>query len=256
MVKVPRHIAIIMDGNGRWAKRRMNMRIFGHRAGAEAVRRAMDCCRKHGVQYLTLYAFSTENWSRPKDEVDGLMNLLRKFLRENERELVEKECRFRVMGRRADLPEDLQAQIAKVEDTTRVFERQLIVCLSYGGRAEIVDAARRIAAEAKAGTLDPAAIDEAVFAGRMYMPDVPDPDLIIRTSGELRLSNFLLWECAYSELFVTDTLWPDFCEKDFLEAIDAFSRRKRRFGGLDASTTKPQIQEFKSPNGSEMEAAR
>jgi undecaprenyl diphosphate synthase len=229
----PRHIAIIMDGNGRWAKRRMNIRLFGHRAGAEAVRRAMDCCRKHGVRYLTLYAFSTENWSRPKDEVDGLMNLLRKFLRENERELIEKECRFRVMGRRADLPRDLQDLIAKVEDSTRRFSRELIVCLSYGGRAEIVDAARRIAAEVKAGTLDPGAIDEDAFAARMYAPDVPDPDLIIRTSGELRLSNFLLWECAYSELFVTDTLWPDFCEKDFLEALDAFSRRKRRFGGVE-----------------------
>lgn len=212
----------------------MNIRLFGHRAGAEAVRRAMDLCGKYGVRYLTLYAFSTENWSRPKDEVDGLMNLLRKFLRENEAELVEKRCRFRVMGRRADLPEDLQDLIAKVEGATSAFEQQLIVCLSYGGRAEIVDAARRIATEAKAGTLAPEEIDEATFAARMYAPDVPDPDLIIRTSGELRLSNFLLWECAYSELFVTDTLWPDFSEKDFLEALDAFSKRKRRFGGVDA----------------------
>ncbi|MBQ7722027.1 MAG: di-trans,poly-cis-decaprenylcistransferase [Kiritimatiellae bacterium] len=243
---MPRHIAIIMDGNGRWAKKRMNIRLFGHRAGAEAVRRAMDCCRRHGVQYLTLYAFSTENWSRPKDEVDGLMNLLRKFLRDNERELIEKECRFRVMGRKADLPEDLQAQIAQVEDATKGFEQQLIVCLSYGGRAEIVDAARRLADEARSGTLDPAAIDEAAFAARMYLPDVPDPDLIIRTSGELRLSNFLLWECAYSELFVTDTLWPDFSEKDFLEAVASFAKRKRRFGGLDASATKPQISDSKS----------
>ena len=235
MAGTPRHIAIIMDGNGRWAKRRMNIRLFGHRAGAEAVRRAMDLCGKYGVRYLTLYAFSTENWSRPRDEVDGLMNLLRKFLRENEAELVEKECRFRVMGRRTDLPVDLQDLIAKVEESTKRFSRELIVCLSYGGRAEIVDAARRLAAEAKAGTLDPDAIDERAFAARMYAPDVPDPDLIVRTSGEMRLSNFLLWECAYSELFVTDTLWPDFSEKDFLEALDAFSKRKRRFGGVETA---------------------
>ncbi len=235
--KVPRHIAMIMDGNGRWAKNRGKIRLAGHRAGAETVRRVLDYCKKYGVQYLTLYAFSTENWSRPKAEVTGLMKLLAKFLREKERDLIKDECRFRAIGRRADLPKDLQELIAKVEESTKRFKRQLIVCLSYGGRAEIADAATRLAEDVRSGKIPAGSISESTFASYLYAPDVPDPDLILRTSGEFRLSNFLLWEAAYSELYVTPALWPDFEEKDFIAALDAFASRSRRFGGVEAADT-------------------
>ena len=228
---------MIMDGNGRWAKKRGNIRLAGHRAGAETVRRVLDYCRKYGVQYLTLYAFSTENWSRPKAEVAGLMKLLAKFLREKERDLIADECRFRAIGRRADLSKDLQSLIAKVEESTKHFQRQLIVCLSYGGRAEIADAATRLADDVRAGKIPAGPISEETFASYLYAPDVPDPDLILRTSGEFRLSNFLLWEAAYSELYVTPVLWPDFEEKDFVAALDAFASRSRRFGGVETADT-------------------
>ena len=233
---IPRHIAMIMDGNGRWAKKRGSIRLAGHWAGAETVRRVLDYCRKYGVQYLTLYAFSTENWSRPKAEVTGLMKLLSTFLREKERDLIADECRFRAIGRRDDLPDGVKTLIEKVEASTRRFTRQLIVCLSYGGRAEIADAATRLAADARSGKLPPAPISEKTFASYLYAPDVPDPDLIIRTSGEFRLSNFLLWEAAYSELYVTPVLWPDFQEDDFVAALDDFASRSRRFGGVKAAT--------------------
>ncbi len=235
--QIPRHIAMIMDGNGRWAKNRGKIRLAGHRAGAETVRRVLDYCKKYGVQYLTLYAFSTENWSRPRAEVTGLMKLLDKFLREKERDLIKDECRFRAIGRRADLPKDLQELIAKVETSTKSFTRQLIVCLSYGGRAEIADAATRLAEDVRNGKLPAGPISEETFASYLYAPDVPDPDLILRTSGEFRLSNFLLWEAAYSELYVTPVLWPDFEEKDFIAALDAFASRSRRFGGVEAADT-------------------
>ncbi len=235
--QVPRHIAMIMDGNGRWAKNREKIRLAGHRAGAETVRRVLDYCKKYGVQYLTLYAFSTENWSRPKAEVTGLMKLLAKFLREKERDLIKDECRFRAIGRRADLPKDLQELIEKVEESTKRFKRQLIVCLSYGGRAEIADAATRLAEDVRSGKLPAGPVSENTFASYLYAPDVPDPDLILRTSGEFRLSNFLLWEAAYSELYVTPVLWPDFEEKDFIAALDAFALRSRRFGGVEAADT-------------------
>ncbi len=235
--QVPRHIAMIMDGNGRWAKNRGKIRLAGHRAGAETVRRVLDYCKKYGVQYLTLYAFSTENWSRPKAEVTGLMKLLAKFLREKERDLIKDECRFRAIGRRADLPKDLQELIEKVEESTKRFKRQLIVCLSYGGRAEIADAATRLAEDVRSGKLPAGPVSENTFASYLYAPDVPDPDLILRTSGEFRLSNFLLWEAAYSELYVTPVLWPDFEEKDFIAALDAFALRSRRFGGVEAADT-------------------
>ena len=235
--QVPRHIAMIMDGNGRWAKNRGKIRLAGHRAGAETVRRVLDYCKKYGVQYLTLYAFSTENWSRPKAEVTGLMKLLAKFLREKERDLIKDECRFRAIGRRADFPKDLQELIAKVEESTKRFKRQLIVCLSYGGRAEIADAATRLAEDVRSGKLSAGPVSEKTFASYLYAPDVPDPDFILRTSGEFRLSNFLLWEAAYSELYVTPVLWPDFEEKDFIAALDAFASRSRRFGGVEAADT-------------------
>ena len=235
--QIPRHIAMIMDGNGRWAKNRGKIRLAGHRAGAETVRRVLDYCKKYGVQYLTLYAFSTENWSRPKAEVTGLMQLLAKILREKERDFIKDECRFRVIGRRADLPKDLQELIAKVEESTKHFKRQLIVCLSYGGRAEIADAATRLAEDVRGGKLPAGPVSEETFASYLYAPDVPDPDLILRTSGEFRLSNFLLWEAAYSELYVTPVLWPDFEEKDFIAALEAFASRSRRFGGVEATDT-------------------
>jgi len=227
----PRHVAVIMDGNGRWALARGKPRLAGHRAGAETLERMLAWCIEEDIPYLTVYAFSTENWRRPKDEVDGLMKLLALFLRTKTARLVRQGVRFRAIGRRADLPPALQKAIAAAEAKTAGGTRQLLVALSYGGRAEIVDAARALAADAAAGRFDPAALDEAAFAARLYAPDVPDPDLVIRTSGEFRLSNFLLWECAYSEFHVTDTAWPDFDRVAFDRALAAYACRDRRMGG-------------------------
>ena len=228
---VPRHVAVIMDGNGRWAKRRMQPRLFGHRAGAESLRAVLRACREHGVEYLTVYAFSTENWVRPEDEVSGLMSLLRTFLKKDEHELHENQVRLRVTGRIGDLPKAVRAELERVMEATKHYEKgHLILALSYGGRTEIVDAVRVLAAKAKAGEIDPAQIDEALLARHLYLPDVPDPDLMIRTSGELRLSNFLLWELSYAEFYFVDTLWPDFREADFARALAEYSRRRRRFG--------------------------
>ncbi|MBR1837645.1 MAG: di-trans,poly-cis-decaprenylcistransferase [Kiritimatiellae bacterium] len=230
---IPRHVAIIMDGNGRWARARGLPRLKGHEAGAESVRRVLRAARKYGVKYVTLYAFSVENWSRPAIEVRGLMRLLRTFLKANESELHENRTRLRVMGRRSDLPAATDRELARIEAATACYdERQLVLCLSYGGRTEIAAAARKIAEEAAAGRLDPAAVDETAVASRLYLPDVPDPDLVVRTSGERRLSNFLLWQCAYAEFLSTPVAWPDFGEDDFRAALEEFSRRHRRFGGL------------------------
>lgn len=229
----PRHVAIIMDGNGRWAKARGLPRLKGHEAGAESVRRVLRAAKKFGVQYVTLYAFSVENWSRPPLEVQGLMKLLQFFLKRNERELHDNETRLRVMGRRSDLPRAVDRALADLEAATaRYSDRELILCLSYGGRTEIAAAARALAEDAAAGRLDPASIDEKAVASRLYLPDVPDPDLIVRTSGEERLSNFLLWQAAYAEFYFTPVLWPDFGEEDFKAALDAFAARHRRFGGI------------------------
>ena len=228
---VPRHVAVIMDGNGRWAKKRMQPRLFGHRAGAESLRAILRACRDHGVEYLTVYAFSTENWVRPEDEVSGLMSLLTTFLKKDERDLHENQVRLRVTGRMADLPESVRAELERVMEATKHYEKgHLILALSYGGRTEITDAVRAIAAQVKAGEVEPAQIDEALIARHLYLPDVPDPDLMIRTSGEIRLSNFLLWELSYAEFYFTDTLWPDFREPDFAKALAEYSRRQRRFG--------------------------
>lgn len=225
-----RHLAIIMDGNGRWAEARGLPRTEGHREGAKSVRRVLECCQRADIDYLTLYAFSVENWKRPKAEVDALMGLLALYLNEEEKNLHEQRVRLRVMGRRTDLSPVLLDRIEAVEKATAGYARQLILCLSYGGRTEIAAAAKAIAAAAKAGTLDPETIDERVLADYLYLPDVPDPDLIIRTSGELRLSNFLLWQAAYSEIYVTDTLWPDFGQADFDAALASYAKRDRRFG--------------------------
>ncbi len=228
---VPRHVAVIMDGNGRWAKKRMQPRLFGHRAGAESLRAILHACRDHGVEYLTVYAFSTENWVRPEDEVSGLMSLLKTFLKKDERDLHENQVRLRVTGRMADLPESVRSELERVMEATKHYEKgHLILALSYGGRVEILDAVRAIAAKVKAGEVEPGQIDEALFARHLYLPDVPDPDLMIRTSGEIRLSNFLLWELSYAEFYFTDTLWPDFREEDFAKALAEYSRRQRRFG--------------------------
>ena len=228
---VPRHVAVIMDGNGRWAKQRGRPRLFGHRAGADSLRAVLRACRDHGVEYLTVYAFSTENWVRPQDEVSGLMSLLRTFLNKDEHELHENQVRLRVTGRVQDLPKAVRAELDRVMAATQNYSKgHLILALSYGGRAEIVDAVRALAADVQAGRLAPEAVDEKAIAARLYLPDVPDPDLMIRTSGELRLSNFLLWELSYSEFYFTETLWPDFREADFAKALDEYARRQRRYG--------------------------
>lgn len=231
--RVPRHVAIIMDGNGRWAERRGLPRLRGHEEGAESVAAVLRVCRERGIRYLTLYAFSEENWRRPRTEIAGLMDLLRRFLRERERELHEHRIRLRVIGHIHHLPSDVRRELERVSEQTRnCRDYQLILALSYGGRAEIVDAARRIAEEAGAGRLRPRSLTERTFRRFLYAPDVPDPDLMIRTSGEIRLSNFLLWQLSYTELYFTPTLWPDFREREFAEALDEYARRHRRFGGL------------------------
>lgn len=230
----PTHIAIIMDGNGRWAKAHGKPRLSGHEAGVETVRRIIKATRKHGIQYLTLYAFSVENWSRPSLEIRGLMSLLQNFLSKNEKEFHENQIRLRVLGRRSDLPKKVNDALNKVEAATAHYTKAtLVLALSYGGRTEIAHAAQALAKAACEGKLDPAKIDEAAVAAAMYLPDIPDPDLIIRTSGEMRISNFLLWQCAYSEFYFTQTLWPDFSEADVDAAIEDFSNRSRRFGGLE-----------------------
>lgn len=226
------HLAIIMDGNGRWAKARGLPRSEGHRAGGETVRRVLGFCRDAGIRYLTLYAFSVENWKRPKEEVDALMGLLVAYLAGEESMLHKHQVRLRIMGQKDDLPEAVQAELARVEAATAQYERQLILCLSYGGRTEIVSAAKRLAKAVAAGELDPEAIDEATFTQYLYLPDVPDPDLIVRTSGEMRLSNFLLWQASYAELYVTPVLWPDFDKADFDAALASFGKRERRYGGV------------------------
>lgn len=228
---VPRHVAIIMDGNGRWARQRGKPRLYGHRAGAESLRAVLRACRDHGVEFLTVYAFSTENWVRPRTEVSGLMSLLRTFLKKDERELHDNQVRLRVTGRIQDLPPAVRAELQRVMEATQAYTQgHLILALSYGGRSEIVDAVRAIAARVQAGELAPEKIDEAVIVRHLYLPDVPDPDLMIRTSGELRLSNFLLWELSYAEFYFTETLWPDFREPDFARALAEYARRRRRYG--------------------------
>ena len=222
---VPQHVAIIMDGNGRWATQRGKARGEGHKAGAKTLGDVLDWCGARGIRYLTVYAFSTENWKRPKEEVDGLMSLFARILKAKESRFVESEVRFRMVGRRGDLSPNLLAVIEALEAKTARFERQFIVAISYGGRAEIVDAAN---AAIRAG--EP--LTEETFRRFLYAPDVPDPDLVIRTSGELRTSNFLLWESAYSEYYFTDTLWPDFTEAELDRALASYAARHRRKGGV------------------------
>lgn len=229
--RLPQHIAVIMDGNGRWAKRRHLPRIAGHRAGIRAVRQAVEACARLGVPYLTLYAFSIENWKRPHTEVTLLMDLLREYLRKEVPELNKQNIRLGVIGRIHELPKPVQRDLQAALSRTRRNEgMRLTLALNYGGRAELVDAMRLIAAEwAHNGQV---AIDEKTFSEHLYTHDLPDPDLLIRTSGELRLSNFLLWQVAYSEIWVTDTLWPDFTQTNLFQAIIDYQKRERRYGGL------------------------
>jgi undecaprenyl diphosphate synthase len=220
------HLAIIMDGNGRWAKAHNKLRIDGHRAGAETLDRVMHYCREAGIKYLTVYAFSTENWKRSKAEVSGLMSLLSRYIRSKKDELIANSVRFRAVGRLADLSPKIRKEIAGLEEATKDGEFTLAVALSYGGRAEIVDAANAWRRANPDGELT-----EEAFRAYLYAPDIPDPDLIIRTSGELRTSNFLLWESAYSEYYFTDVFWPDFGKEEFDKAMMAYAKRERRMGG-------------------------
>ena len=232
----PAHVAIIMDGNGRWAKARGLPRTAGHRRGAEAVRRAVNCAVELGIGYLTLFGFSSENWKRPATEVDDLMGLMRRYLESDIEELHQNGIRLRVIGERGRLPRDIVKLIDDSESRTRGNRRlNLTVAISYGGRQEILSAARRLAEAVAAGSLDPAAIDEAHFAAQLATAGMPDPDLVIRTSGEQRISNFLLWQSAYSELVFIDKLWPDFSKDDFTHAISEFQQRDRRYGAAAGS---------------------
>jgi undecaprenyl diphosphate synthase len=231
--KPPRHVAIIMDGNGRWATARGLPRVAGHRRGAEAVRRTVTAATELGIEYLTLFGFSSENWKRPITEVDDLMGLLRHYLRGEIAELHRNGVRLRVIGRRERLPVDIVTLITNSEELTRNNVRlQLTVALSYGGRDEIASAARQIAQAVLAGELAPEAIDETCFARHLFTSALPDPDLLIRTSGEQRISNFLLWQTAYSEFVFTETLWPDFSKEDLKRAVEDFNGRERRYGAV------------------------
>jgi undecaprenyl diphosphate synthase len=226
---LPRHVAIIMDGNGRWAKARWLPRAAGHRAGVSVLTPLLESAGEAGVEALTLYAFSTENWGRPETEVDSLMTLFLETAKGKVPELNERGARLRFLGRRGHLPDAVRTAIAEAEELTKENDRlHVYIALNYGGRAEIVDAARRLIEDG----LSPEEVDESTFASYLYAPEVPEVDLVIRTSGELRISNFLLWQIAYAEFYVTETLWPDFSPAEFRQAIDSYAARSRRRGGV------------------------
>ena len=233
MTGVPKHVAMIMDGNGRWAQARGKIRLEGHRAGARTVQRVIGWCLEYGVKYLTLYAFSTENWKRSEEEVGGLMGLMGQVIKSKASSLLKANVRVRVIGRREDLPLSLQRQIDSIERRTAKCDGlQLLMAISYGGRAEIAAAAQAYARDVREDRVDASEPpSDDVFRRYLYAPDVPDPDLIVRTSGEFRLSNFLLWQSAYSEFWATPVLWPDFSKDDFEAALSAYSARDRRMGG-------------------------
>jgi undecaprenyl diphosphate synthase len=228
---MPRHIAVIMDGNGRWAKKKGAMRIFGHKNAVQAVRDVTECCGELGVKYLTLYAFSTENWNRPKAEVDGLMELLVNTLKQEIGTLQENQVKLMTIGDISHLPSDCQNNLKwAIDQTKNNGGLTLNLALSYSGRWEIVEAVKTLVSEAVAGKIDPKDINEKVFENYLKTSGIPDPELLIRTSGELRISNFLLWQIAYTELFITPTLWPDFRKEHLYEAIWSYQQRERRFG--------------------------
>ena len=238
-LKIPVSLGVIMDGNGRWAKKRFLPRSAGHRAGAENLKELCRNCGRYGVKYLTVYAFSTENWSRPEDEVNQLMKLFVEFFNKYDPELEEEGIRVSFTGDIESLPENIRKVCREGEERSlHRTKMQLIVAFNYGGRREIVNAAQKIAAKCAAGEIKPEDISEQMMADNMYLPDVPDPDFIIRPSGEMRISNFLLWECAYSEFWVSETLWPDFGFEELTEAFEAYTKRDRRYGGLSAEDKK------------------
>ena len=230
---LPTHVAIIMDGNGRWAKQRHLPRVEGHRMGVDSVRAVLRSCGEIGVKYLTLYAFSVENWNRPQDEVDMLMKYLARYLKSEINELNKHNVRLEVIGQVYRLPEFVQEQLKKTQAALALNTGlTLILALSYGGRTEIIEATRALAQKAKEGKIEPAEINDLMFAQHLYTAHCPDPDLVIRTSGEMRVSNFLLWQISYSEFVVTPTLWPDFRKPQLYEALEEYARRHRRFGAL------------------------
>jgi len=230
--RLPTHVAVIMDGNGRWAEKRRRPRIEGHRAGAKAVQELVESCARLGIRFLTLYAFSRENWKRPKKEVALLWRLLEDYLRKQDKDMIKNKIRVLVIGRREEIPESTEKELERVEALTRTFDRLTIVlALNYSGRTEIVDAVKKILQD---GDLDSARLDEEAFARRLYTAGIPDPDLLIRTSGELRISNFLLWQIAYSEIWITPVFWPDFRRRHILQALVDFQKRERRFGAVHA----------------------
>jgi len=230
--QLPAHVAIIMDGNGRWAAKRHLPRVEGHRAGIDSVRDVVETSARLGIGVLTLYAFSVENWKRPKTEVNTLMLLLKRYIRSELSTLLRNNIRFRVIGRHEELAADVQGELARgIEQTAGNTGMLFNIALNYGGRSEILDAARR----AIASGLAPADLDERTFSSFLYTSGQPDPDLLIRTSGEMRVSNFLLWQIAYAEIWVTETLWPDFRRRDLLEAVIAYQKRERRYGGITPS---------------------
>lgn len=234
--RIPRHIAIIMDGNGRWAQQRGFPREFGHRNGVRVVREVLTECNALGVEVVTLYSFSLENWKRPVDEVRALMELCKAYLDGEREEMIRENIRFRTIGRREGLPAEVLGAIDRMtEETAHCTGSTLCLAINYGSRAEIADAARAIARDAAAGRVDPESVDESVFESRLTTAGLPDPDLLIRTAGEMRVSNYLLWQISYAELFVTEVLWPDFGASHLHEAIRAYAGRSRRFGGLDPS---------------------
>ncbi len=240
MAVVPRHVAVIMDGNGRWAESRGMPRLRGHEEGAESVRAISRACRELGVAALTLYSFSTENWKRPADEVAGLMGLLSRYLVEERREIMDNGIRLNAIGQLDRLPAPVRLALHELMRASRDNKGMVLtLALSYGGRAEIVEAARALAKKASTGRLSPDKIDEAAFAAELGTAGLPDPDLLIRTSGELRISNFMLWQCAYAEIYVTPVLWPDFRRPQLEDAFAVFNQRERRFGKTGAQIKEP-----------------
>ncbi len=234
----PRHIAVIMDGNGRWAQARRKPRIDGHRAGANAVRELVTDCGRIGIETLTLFSFSSENWKRPADEINALMTLYLEYLLKNRDELIENNVRFRRIGARTGLPASVLEATAEAEEATRTCGGlTLVLALNYGSRGEITDAARAIARRVRDGHLTVEEIDEQTIADHLYTAGLPDPDLLIRTAGEFRISNYLLWQISYAELYVTDVCWPDFTVDELHRAIREFARRRRRFGALEEAET-------------------
>ncbi|WP_088240953.1 isoprenyl transferase [Calothrix rhizosoleniae] len=228
---LPKHVAVIMDGNGRWAKRQGLPRIMGHKRGVDALKDLLRCCKDWGVEALTAYAFSTENWGRPREEVDFLMTLFQKVLRQELREMVRENVQIKFVGNLNDLPSALQTEISRsMEETKDNRSIRFTIATNYGGRQEIVQACHAIAQKVEQGLLKADEIDEATFERHLYTAGTCDPDLLIRTSGEVRLSNFLLWQMAYSEIYITDTLWPDFDRSEFHRALSTFQQRQRRFG--------------------------